>query len=367
MNMRSKFPVILIVILAVGALTLATSITKIWRAPTDDGAAGSSTIETPTDGRVMYNPYATGGEWYKGQMHCHSTQSDGAFSPQDVVSRYADLGYDFIALTDHEKITEVTGSILVLGQEHGKGSTESTGDTHMNGINISYAPYKYAPEQERIDNMTAQGGIVTLNHPAFYKYAYEDEVMAALTNYTCLEIANGFYVSMSTIGWWDDALTAGKMVWGLAGDDAHSASDYGKGWIVVRSSGDLSTDNIIDAIKRGSFYASTGAVIDDVVVAQSNITVTAPGADTIRFFGSDGRLLVAFNGSQATYHFNGTKGYVRAVVGANNGWGWTQPVFVGPKASPLEHSQFVSSLPLKKLDKYLSFPPITMSTAPNRP
>jgi len=358
-----KKAIIIVALIIVAAVSVAVIyLPRSSELPPDTSSKG----ETPEDGIVVYNPYAASGEWYKGQMHCHSTQSDGAFSPQDVVSRYAHLGYDFIALTDHEKITKVTGSILVLGQEHGKGSTESTGETHMNCINISYAPYKYAPEQERVDNMTAQGGIVTLNHPSIYKYAYEDEVMAALTDYTCLEIANGYYVSMATIGWWDDALTAGKMVWGLAADDAHGASDYGKGWIVVRSSGDLSTDNIIDAIKRGSFYASTGAVIDDVLVAESNVTVAAPGADTIRFFGSDGRLLAAFNGSQATYRFNGTEGYVRAVVGANNGWGWTQPVFVGPEADGSPNATIAGSLPASREGERLSSSSFQMSTVAER-
>ncbi|NLT37105.1 MAG: PHP domain-containing protein [Methanomassiliicoccus sp.] len=325
-----KATIVIIALIVVASVSVAA----VYLPRSNDGPSDTTPRnETPTDGVVVYDPYASGGQWFKGQMHCHSTQSDGALAPRDVVSRYADLGYDFIALTDHERITKVTGSILVLGQEYGKGSAESTGETHMNGINISYVPYKYALEQERVDNMTAQGGIVTLNHPAYYKYAYEDEVMAELTNYTCLEIANGYYVSMTTIEWWDDALTSGKTIWGLAADDAHGVSDYDKGWIVVRTSEDLTTDSIIDAIKRGSFYASTGAIIDDVVVAGSNITVSTPGADNIRFFGSEGKLLAAFNGSQATYHFNGTEGYVRAVVGANDGWGWTQPIFVGAKVS----------------------------------
>ncbi len=322
-----KKVIIVIIAIVIVAAVAAAAVYLPWsNEPPSDTTPQN---ETPTDGVVVFNPYTSGGEWYKGQMHCHSTQSDGAFAPRDVVSRYENLGYDFIALTDHEKITKVTGGILVLGQEYGKGSTESTGETHMNGINISYVPYKYAPEQERVDNMTAQGGIVTLNHPAFYKYAYEDEVMAALTDYTCLEIANG--------------------------------------WIVVWTSGELTTESIIDAIKRGSFYASTGAVIDDIVVSGSNITVSTPGANNIRFFGSEGKLLAAFNGSQATYHFNGTEGYVRAVVGANDGWGWTQPVFVGPKASVPEDALVIGSSHVNAVGDGFSFSPTSMSTAPNRP
>ncbi len=316
-------------IVAVIALLLVAAVTVVAFLPQKAEQPSDTTPETVTDGVVVYNPYSTDGQWYKGQMHCHSKKSDGALSPQDVVERYASLGYDFIALTDHYGVTKVTGSILVIGQEYGKGSTESTSATHMNGMNITYYPDSDATEQQRIDNITAQGGIVSLNHPSFYKYAYDHSTLVNLTGYTCLEIANGKagYVAMTTIGWWDEALTAGKHVWGLAADDAHVAEDYDKAWIVVKCH-DLTTDGVIDAVRAGSFYASTGTVIDDVVVDGSNLTVTSSNGNHIRFFGSEGKLLASVNGSQATYHFDGTEGYVRAVVGSSGGWGWTQPVFV---------------------------------------
>ena len=139
---------------------------------------------------TSYNPYNGGGTWYKGQLHCHSTASDGELSPSEVVARYAALGYQFIALSDHDTVTKVNGeSILVLGQEYGKGSTESGSGhmTHMGGINVSYAPSISTSEQQRIDSITSQGGIAILNHPTAPFYAYNMEALLTLNNYTGLD------------------------------------------------------------------------------------------------------------------------------------------------------------------------------------
>jgi len=53
------------------------------------------------------NPYDAKGNWYKGNTHCHTTESDGELPPRAVVWCYQTLGYDFLAITDHNKITIV--------------------------------------------------------------------------------------------------------------------------------------------------------------------------------------------------------------------------------------------------------------------
>ncbi len=39
--------------------------------------------------------------YFKGNLHLHTTQSDGHLSPEAAKARYQALGYDFIAITDH--------------------------------------------------------------------------------------------------------------------------------------------------------------------------------------------------------------------------------------------------------------------------
>ncbi len=288
-----------------------------------------------TEVRAFYNPYDIGGSWYKGEVHCHSTFSDGNMPPQEVSSRYAGLGFQFIALTDHNHVTAAQGQgLLILGQEYGKGSTESGLRSHMNGINISTAPSEFASQQKRIDSMTAQDGIVVLNHPTALFYAYMKNDMVSLTNYTGMEIinANFDYPATST---WDYVLSRGKMVWGFAADDSHDAEDMGRAWIVVRMPGSLSTSNVVNAIKHGSFYATQGPVIDDIQFDGRSLIVSSSGAESVSFYGKDGKLLKTVDGAVANYTLNGDEGYVRTEVSKDGLKAWTQPLFLGSKNTSL--------------------------------
>ena len=41
--------------------------------------------------------------WLKGNLHTHTTLSDGDLPPEEVCRSYADQGYHFISITDHER------------------------------------------------------------------------------------------------------------------------------------------------------------------------------------------------------------------------------------------------------------------------
>ena len=55
--------------------------------------------------------------FYRGNTHCHTTRSDGRRTPEKVIALYREAGYDFLALTDHRKLSEQAhfeGSLLML-------------------------------------------------------------------------------------------------------------------------------------------------------------------------------------------------------------------------------------------------------------
>src|SRR5262249_11531217 len=54
-----------------------------------------------TDQRFKPAPFDRDGPFFRGNLHCHSTQSDGLVEPEQVVEAYKQLGYDFICLSDH--------------------------------------------------------------------------------------------------------------------------------------------------------------------------------------------------------------------------------------------------------------------------
>src|SRR5689334_277988 len=46
-------------------------------------------------------PFDQPGRFYRGNLHTHSTRSDGRQAPEAVIAAYREQGYDFLALTDH--------------------------------------------------------------------------------------------------------------------------------------------------------------------------------------------------------------------------------------------------------------------------
>ena len=44
----------------------------------------------------------SGGKFYKVNMHCHTTISDGKQTREEVKALYQSLGYDAVCFTDHE-------------------------------------------------------------------------------------------------------------------------------------------------------------------------------------------------------------------------------------------------------------------------
>ena len=57
------------------------------------------------------NPFAAAGQWYRGCLHSHTTESDGRMSPEHLLAHYQLGGFDFVALTDHNRVTDRAAQI----------------------------------------------------------------------------------------------------------------------------------------------------------------------------------------------------------------------------------------------------------------
>jgi len=53
------------------------------------------------------NPFREKGFWFKGNLHTHTTNSDGALSPEQTIRLYKKNGYDFLSITEHEVVTDI--------------------------------------------------------------------------------------------------------------------------------------------------------------------------------------------------------------------------------------------------------------------
>ena len=140
---------------------------------------------------------------------------------------------------------------------------------------------------------------------------------------------------------WDDILSSGMALYGIAVDDAHyfktpwdkSKSTPGHGWVMVRAE-KLGATEILQAMERGDFYASTGVTLRDYQADNKQMTVTiaeqpATSKYTVQFIGQWGKVLKEVTTNPATYTFKGDEAYVRAKVIESNGkFAWTQPLFL---------------------------------------
>ncbi len=92
-------------------------------------------------------PFNLPGRFWRGNLHTHSDQSDGALSPADVALRYRAAGYDFLAITDHFRarygfpLTDTRplrtpGFTTLLGAELHAPRTELSSEWHIIAVGL---------------------------------------------------------------------------------------------------------------------------------------------------------------------------------------------------------------------------------------
>ncbi len=59
--------------------------------------------------RRFINPFKVQGDWFKGNIHTHSVASDGTRTPEELVEMYLGGGYDFLSITDHSIVLDISG------------------------------------------------------------------------------------------------------------------------------------------------------------------------------------------------------------------------------------------------------------------
>ena len=282
------------------------------------------------------NPYYNGHDaiWLRGNLHAHSTRSDGALTPQEVVDRYAAKGYDFLMLSDHDTLGEPAslegkGMLLLAGNE------VSAGGPHLLHVGADRKIEPVGDRQQVIDAINADGGFAILCHPSWEQHFnhYRFEQMLALQGYTGIEILNG-----TTLGSpgearatdkWDRLLGAGRIAWGYGNDDMHGPRDNGLAWTVVLAR-DRSVPAVLEALRAGSCYVSDGVTIEKIGVSGSVLHVHAPTAEAMAAFGDYGARLHYQLGNEINFDVADLEQtYIRVeCYGPAGQIAWTQPFVV---------------------------------------
>lgn len=277
--------------------------------------------------------------WLRGNLHAHTTNSDGKNAPQEVVDRYAALGYDFLMLSDHDRLTDpapldAKGMVLIPGSEiTAKGP-------HMLQVGAKTLAEAQPDRQAVIDKINSEaGGFAIMNHPNWgptYNHC-DFDVLAKLQGYTGMEIFNGVVMFLdgnpNATDKWDRLLAGGRKVWGFANDDSHAEQHRNLAWNMVQCASRNAGD-IVAAMRAGRFYASTGVKVDEVRTEGYTVSVKAANAQCFHVYADAGRLRARILGSEM--RFTATPGekdchYIRVeCFGEGDAQAWLQPMFLKP-------------------------------------
>ncbi len=275
--------------------------------------------------------------YYKGNTHTHSYPLSGdaatTWTPEVVVAAYKAAGYDFLVFTNHVAYFDFSALsspdlVVFSGEEAGISGSGRWG--HFTAMKIhTQINGRDKTHQQLLDEIAAQGGIGFLNHPRWSVIPITalqviNDMKQNLRHFEVYNVntdtPNRFDTSL-----WDSVLTTGRLMFGVASDDAHKESHLGKGWICVYASS-KHPDTLFNAIRNGEFYASNGLVLDTIGYAPDKIYVRSTNGAKVRFIGSSGKQLAVVNSNEATYTIRGNEGYVRAEISNDlNQTAWIQP------------------------------------------
>ena len=265
-------------------------------------AGGAPKRETIADAS---KPLSAEAGWRRGDFHNHTAHSDGscdvdgargpcpAFNTADAAR---DAGLDFVAITDHNTITQLA-EIRRLQASYPKtllipGTEVTTFFGHANVIgNSDFVDFQLGSSRlptlsKLFDEAAAQGAIVSINHPGLPSgeicmgcgWTAKDTDWSRVT---AIEVVNGSTLRTSGtdtggIAFWDKLLKQGFHITAIGGSDNHDATDrtgarqspVGRPTTVVYAA-DLSAKAIISGVKSGRVF------VDLAGLPRTDLDITA--------------------------------------------------------------------------------------------
>lgn len=267
--------------------------------------------------------FAAPGRFWRGNLHTHSNTSDGVLSPEEVCRRYDAEGYDFVAITDHfvgaygypvtdTKPFRSNRFTTILGAELHSGAMENGELWHILAVGLSpdfpppNAPHFLpVPEQESGPEIAARaraaGAFVAIAHPEWSGLTTQDarslEAAHAVEVYnhgcaTGCDRPHGFYTL-------DQLLSEGRQLTLCATDDAHfDEPDHFGGWVMVKAE-ENDPDALLEALKTGHHYATTGPELRNIHWEDRYVTVESTAVSSVIVQGQ-GSATAALHGDSLT-------------------------------------------------------------------
>ena len=297
-------------------------------------------------------PFGLGHRLYRGNLHGHSTHSDGLMSAQAVIKTYADFGYDFTCLSDHLWIDENYAAksvydgrnldrkdfiTLPSAELHCYGKKyDQDGVWHIvaNGLPTDFTcPDANESAADLIARAQAAGAYISLAHPEWYTMTPDEALLVSaadaveIYNHSCvLSSARGSGMMIA-----DFLLNEGHKISFTATDDSHfHLPDFAGGWVMVAAPR-LSQDAIIAACKAGHHYSSTGVDFTEISIDEGILTVQTTPVQSVVLSG-EGHLASARHGNNITVaKFDlsefASKWFRITARGLSNQMAWSNPYF----------------------------------------
>ena len=307
------------------------------------------------------------GAGYKANLHAHTTQSDGHCTPQQVKDYYRAHGYSILAYTDHLFMCDRTALndenfVALNGYEnclHDGGAANADKAYHINfyspspdavgmvGVSerfydffnkvlreksaeeLALSPilngfcnpeHSVANANEIIAEANKLGYLAVYNHPVWS--CHEPKDYLGLKGLLGMEIVN--YASyrqgaepddMGII--YDHMLKDGQKLYCFANDDVHRCIESDSlGGFNVMYPDKLDCQSVFECMKKGAFYASTGARLRGIAVDGNKVYVGAENARSVRL-STDGRFAKLVTGSpsaETVFELNEHVKYFRVTV-----------------------------------------------------
>ena len=263
------------------------------------------------------------GRFFRGNLHTHSTLSDGVLEPEEVCRRYADEGYDFLALTDHfvglynypiadTKRFRSNSFTTILGAELHSGAMSNGELWHILAVGLpeDFAPSN-SPHFRPVDDQESgaeiarrareAGAFVAVAHPQWSGLTLDDArgIEAAhaveIYNHGCAigcDRPDGFHTL-------DLLLTEGRKLTLVATDDAHFYEpDHFGGWVMVKAEAN-DPEALLASLKAGTFYSSQGPEIRNIELEKRHVVIECSAVETAIVQGQ-GTAAVATHGASMT-------------------------------------------------------------------
>ena len=300
--------------------------------------------------------FSNPGKFFRGNLHTHSTLSDGVLEPKDVCEKYKNNGYDFICLTDHfvglydypivdTKNFWDENFKTILGAEVHSGAMENGQIWHLLavGLDVNFEPSNspdFTPSKNQetgpalAKRCRDSGAFVAIAHPQWSGMTLSDAESIAAAH--CVEVYNhgcavdsdrpdGFHTL-------DLLLSKGKKLNLIATDDAHfKSNDFFGGWVQVKAKKNDPT-LLLRALKNGEYFSSQGPNFLNIEIEKTGVLIESSPIETA--------IVVGFGSSSISVHGHemkkteikfpkhATSPWVRIIIIDKDGKrAWSNPIY----------------------------------------